>query len=230
MPQIAGIDPDNQGLRIFIDTAGLLDLANLARFFQRVDVVTRRAAARNGWREPTIKVSDLRTGSVELTVQIKGLRLAEKSYRAALASLAISVASLLKSDAPSARACDALLSGDNATVIVVQGGDVTQEITKVDIEPVVERIAGLATPRHVARDSGQELLTGPQDGFVRRIDGEDWLELKDRPGLLLRVRDERGSGEPALEHRANYTFDGEAHIGPRGSGSFFVVRRAFKLG
>lgn len=207
--------------RVFVDAPNQLDLGNVSRFLQRLDTAARRVAASKGAPAPFIQIVSLTTGSLDAKLKLQDRRRSRAALAISAAGLAVAVANYLRNDPAAARSCRALVEGDNAHVIVVEGGGRQERIRADDLEAADQLQLAARTPDRY------ELLTGPQTGFVREFGGELWVELDARPGLILRISDERGSDEPLLRPSHSYTFDGEAHISPPNRGeSFFLLREA----
>ena len=222
-------------VRVLIETTGNLDLANVARFLQRLDTGTRRVAFDQGWHRPSVEIVSITTSSLDLKIKVAGLRVAQGSLAVAVAALALGVADYLKSEPAACKAAYALLNNDRATTIIVEGGGEAKVIVADDVpHPSELEIANRSAPRSpgdlpVASDMAQlERLTGPQSGTVRRYGGENFVELDSRPGLFISIRDERADQSEFLEDMTRYTFDGEGHVPPSGK-SFYLIRRAIRL-
>lgn len=217
-------------IRVFIETTGNLDLANVGRFLQRLDTGARKIAQEQGWRRPSIEVASLATGSLDLKIKVAGLRVAQAGLAVSVAALALGVAQYLKQEPAAVKSVDALLNADRATTIIVEGGGSATIINAGDLPPEEYMVAAKGPPRAVERAADRiERLTGPQGGIVHRYGGENLIELDARPGLFIRVRDERADQSEFLEDSVRYTFDGEAHI-PASGPSFFVLRKATRIG
>lgn len=230
MSDARGIAAERAVVRIFIETNGRLDLGNVGRFMQRLDTVARRAAAPVA-SQPRIEIVSVSSGSLELRIAVASLVAAVGSLAFDAGSFALSIADALKNEPAASRSCRALLEGDNGTVIIVEGGGTGRSVSLGDLAPDYPMAAnrGLRPPpREEVAEA--EMLTGPQDGFIRRMGGEDWVELESRPGLIIRIRDQRENDAPPLEPNLRYTLDGEAHLAPAGQESFFVLRKAMRLG
>jgi hypothetical protein len=159
---------------------------------------------------------------LDLKLKLENRRVGRAAVVIGAASLAVGVAQYLKHDPPAARAARDLIVGDTATVINIEGGGEQHQIRSQDLGAAdQERLAG-------ARSPAVEVLTGPQIGFVRRFGGENWVELESRPGLIIRIRDQRSDWEP-LEENARYRLDGEAHIARAGELNFFLLHDAILL-
>jgi hypothetical protein len=223
MATVVPFDSSGPEFRVFVDSEGQLDLGNVSRFLQRLDTAARYTARTNGVPTPSIQIVSLTTGSLDVKLKLQDRRRSRVALAISAASLALGVASYLKYDPAAARACKALIEGDNATVILVDGGGRQEEIKADDLDAAEEQqVAAAGTPDY-------ELLTGPQTGFVRYLGGEYWVELDARPGLIIRIRDQREERK-RLEENARYTLDGEAHISaPRRGESFFLLQHALML-
>ncbi len=220
-------------IRVLIETSGNLDLANVGRFLQRLDTGTRKVALEEGWRRPTIEIASLTTGSIDLKIKIAGLRIAQAGLAVSVAALVLGIAQYLKEEPAAAKSVYALLNTDRATTIIVEGGGSAIVINAGDIQPDQYKVAAKSPPQAVDKTAGPieqaNRLTGPQSGIVHRYGGENFMELDARPGLFIRIRDERLDQREFLEDSTRYTFDGEAHI-PVSGPSFFVLRKAIRLG
>lgn len=210
--------------RIFVETAGQLDLGNVSRFLQRLDTGARRIAADAGVPAPTIQIVSLTTGSLDAKLKLETLKQAKLGVLISAATLALGVAAYLRQDPPAARASRALIEGDNATIIIVEGGGVQERIRREDLDSADEH--RMVAARDIDR---YELLTGPQTGFIREFGGEEWVELDSHPGLIIRLRDRREDDSTLLEANAHYTLEGEAHISRERGPSFFDLRWALLL-
>lgn len=210
-------------LRIFVATDGELNLGNVSRFLQRLDTGARRVARSRDVFDPSLQIVSLTTGSLDLKIKLESRRVGRAGLAIGAASLAIGLAQYLTHDPPAARAARDLIVGDNATVINVEGGGEQHQIRAEDLEAADEETYA------AARSPAVEVLTGPQAGFVRHFGGESWVELDSRPGLIIRIRDEREEDWEPLEENARYRLDGEAHIARAGESSFFLLHDAFLL-
>lgn len=201
-----------------------LDLGNVGAFLQRLNTVARRAGpVKRGLLR--VEIERLETGSLIIKLTVLGLLIGS-------AQLAVDVAEALRSSPAAARACRNLIAEDNATIIVVEGGERTEEVSGEEVEETVERdrrVAARQDPRGYG-GGDFELLPGPQTGIIRNLAGVQWVELDERPGLLLMIQDSRLAGSPLLQENLRYRLDGEAHIGRQGERSYFVVHEALILG
>jgi hypothetical protein len=218
-------------VRIFIETSGRLDLGNVGRFMQRLDTVARRAAA-GGASNPRIEIVSLASGSVEIRIAVASLLVAVGSLAFDAGGFAMNIAQALTSEPAAARSCKALLEGDNGTVILIEGGGQASRLTSGDFDAANEYEVARKLPRGAPRDDvvREEVLTGPQKGTIRQFGGENWVELDGRPGLIIRLRDERSPPTDFLEENRTYVLDGDAHLAPAGRPSFFLLRSAILLG
>lgn len=226
---VADVSPE---IRITIQTTGRLELANVGRFLQRLDTAARRATP-SSVRRPRIEIVEIHSGSLVVRIAVASLVVAVGSAVFDAGSFAVAVAEHLKNDQPAARSCRALIEGDNATVIVVAGGGLTETIGSADLAPEEYDVARNLAPARSRRDLEQptelEVLTGPQTGAIRRFGGQNWVELESHPGLTIRIRDERDQKRENLEADMRYVLDGEAHVGGARQESFFVLRKALRL-
>lgn len=212
----------NAEVEVFVKTAGRLDLADVGRFLQRLDIVARRASG--GARRGRIDVVGLEVGSLRVKI---ATRLAVASLVIDGAQLAVAVADGLRSDPAAAKATLALVQDSPGAQVFVNGGGTTvPPVSPEELRRAARRPENpaLRAPKDV------ELLSGPQGGYVREVNREYFVELDSRPDLLIRIRDERGSDDTPLEPDMRYTFDGEAHIGARGRPSYFVLLYAYRIG
>ena len=218
---------DFPSIRVYIETTGNLELANVGRFLQRLDTGTRKVAKEHGWRRPSIEIASLVTGSLDLKIKVAGLRVAQGSFAVSVAALALGVAQDLKEEPSANKSMHALLNADRATTIIVEGGGSATIINAEDLPPEEYSVA-----RSLGAPSKEPIpiyhLTGPQSGIIHRYGGETFVELDARPGLFIRVRDGRSDKTELLEDSLRYTFDGEAHVPGTGS-SFYLLRKAIRL-
>ncbi len=230
MGDVRTLSDVNPEIRVVVHTTGRLELANVGRFLQRLDTAARRAAPEH-IRRPRIEVVEITSGSLVIRIAVVSLVVAVGSLVFDAGSFAVSVADYLRSDPAATRASRALLEGDNATSISIEGGGVTHEIESDDLLPEEYAAAGNRAPsRGRLREIAEvEVLTGPQTGFIRRFGGENWIELDSRPGLIIRIRDEREDEPTRLVENARYTLHGEAHIGHAQEESYFLLRNAMLL-
>lgn len=230
MNKLAGRGEDFPYIRIFIETTGNLDLANVGRFLQRLDTGARKIAQEQGWRLPAIEIESLATGSLDLKIKIAGLRVAQASLAVSVAALALGVAQYLKQEPAAVKSVHALLNVDRATTITVEGGGSATIINASNLPPQTVQKAAKIYPQAIEMVQERvERLTGPQGGIIHRYGGESFIELDTRPGLFIRIRDERADASEILEDNLRYTFDGVAHI-PAAGPSFFVLHKAMRLG
>lgn len=221
-PTIFAGDPDF--VRIFIETSGALDLANVGRFLQRLDTGARKIAKEQGWHNPSIEIASLATGSLDLKIKIAGLRVAQGSLAVSLAALGLGLAQYLKSEPAASKSTYELLNNDRATNIIIEGGGSATVIQSNDLPDPELRIAQ-SIRRATSLTGGDLILTGQQGGTIRLSGKDPFIELDARPGLLIQVQDRRqGASEPLVDG-GTYIFDGEAHV-PRSGRSFFVLRSA----
>jgi hypothetical protein len=215
-------------LVIRIETHGRLELSNVGRFFQRLDTASRRSIPTDVVR-PRIEVVEVTTGSLILRLTVVGLVVTGVGVMFDAGSFAIAVADYLRNNPAAANSCRALIGGDNATGIRVEGGGQSIPI-KLDELIEDQEVAARAVRRPSEEPSSSvaeyEVIRGPQSGFLHRLAGENWIELDDRPGLIIRIRDVRPSKDVILEPNLRYMIDGEAHIGRRSRESFFVLEKA----
>lgn len=232
MDEIAVMGDGLPYVRIFIGTDGNLDLANVGRFLQRLDTGARKVAQSKGWHKPRIEIASLQTGSLDLKIKIAGLRVAQGSLAVSMAAFALALAQYLKEEPAAAKSVSALLVNDHATKINVEAGGSVTIIEEGDLQPENYKVAMRSAPPAANRDSPDDLrveeITGPQSGIVHRYNGEIFIELDLRPGLFIRIRDERTDASEFLQDSLRYVFDGEAHV-PATGPNFYVLRKATLL-
>lgn len=227
-------DSEQPYVRVLIETAGNLGLANVGRFMQRLDTGARRIAQENGWRQPSIEIVSITTSSLDLKIKIAGLRVAQASLAISIAAIALSLAEYLKTDAAASKASYTLLNEDRATTIIVEGGGQAQIVLPDDVPnpstwSVANRSPARPSDRSISSDTETRVeLSGLQSGVIRQYAGGNFVEFDLRPGLLISVVDQRADRAEYLEDMARYTFDGEVHMPPSGK-SFYVVREAIRL-
>lgn len=202
----------------------VFNLADVGKFMQRLDTALRNSRF-GGQRARRIELVELAPGSIRMTLRFVGVL-------ATTAALASDVSSLIKDTAPVATAARQLIQGDDATVINIYGGEQTFQIGEKDVqEAALEPVQ--AKPRMLPSPPRQllapERIVGPQTGTIVSIDGERWIKVDSRPGMILRIEDERAKQEPRLQEHLRYSVDGEAEIGPEGRDSFFALRHALLL-
>jgi hypothetical protein len=229
MGDVRSLEDVSPHITVIVETAGRLELANVGRFLQRLDTAARRATPPSV-RRPRIEVVEITTGSLRIHLLVAAALAAVGSAIFDGGSFAVSVAEYLRNDPAASRSCRALIEGDNATVIIVQGGSKSIPIDLDDLMPE-EMVAARGVANSAPADShaAPQIIAGPHEGFVRRYDGRDLVELDDRPGILIDIRDERPGGAELLQPNLRYIFDGEAHIGGPRMKSYFVLRRATLL-
>jgi hypothetical protein len=212
--------------RVVVSAGDRLILKDVASFLQRLDTGSRRVATWHGVPAPTIQIVSLSVGSpLDVKLKLGNYRVAKGALAISAAVLAMNVAQYLRDDPAANRASRALIEGDHNTIIIVQGGGREERIQTEDLEAAQQyQVAAAARA-----DPGYELLTGPQSGFVRYFGGENWVELDARPGLIIRIRDQR-EVRSGLREDARYRLFGEAHISPPRRGqSFFLLEDALLL-
>jgi hypothetical protein len=218
-------DPE---VSVIIETDGRLQLANVGRFLQRLDTAARRTSPR-ALSQSRAEIVELTTGSLKIRLAVVGAGAAVASAAFGGGSFAVSLAQYLRDDPAASRSCRALIENDNGTVIVVKGYGQSIPITLNDLSvPEHFAVAASDEPQRV-RAPAPQVIRGPREGFVRHYEGQDWVELDDRPGLRIQIRDERPDRTKALQPNLRYVLDGDAHFGGLRQPSFFVLREATLL-
>jgi hypothetical protein len=221
MASVIPFDGRGPVVRVHVDTTATLNLGDVGRFLQRLDTGTRRVAVAGGVRAPRVQVVSLEAGSpLDTKLKLISVHQADIALAISAASLALNLATYLRTDPAAAQSSQEILVNGNGNEIIVEGGGVQKAITQNDLRPVrAERLAA-------SRDTDVQVLRGPQQGFVTEIAGGYVVELDSHPGLFIRIEDQRRGSEPLLPH-ARYTLDGEAHITKLlGRASYFKLRRA----
>lgn len=221
MSTVYPIGGDWPEVLIKIETDGRLDLGNVGRFLQRINTGVRTTRP-EGTPVPRVEIVEIASGSLMLRIAVASLVVGS-------AQLAVQIYQYLQTNEAAARVGRDLIQGDNATSITINGGSNSFTLAPEDVpmlERSVERAVAARGPPRIEREVAQ--LSGLSSGFARRSDGDWWVELDHRKGLMLRVVDERPSKEP-LKENIRYRFDGQAFIGSEGRVSGYILQSAMPL-
>ena len=221
MSTVAPISGDWPEILIEIKTDGRLDLGNVGRFLQRVNTGIRTTRPL-GTPVPRVEIVRIGSGSIIIRIAVASLAVAS-------AQLAVELYQYLQTNEAAARVGRDLIQADNATSITINGGSNTFNLGENDVpklsQTVDRAVAGRTEPR-LTREL--VMLSGPTTGIAKRFDGEWWVELEQRKGLMLRVSDEREPFAP-LKENVRYRFEGQPFIGNEGRLSGYVLHSAMEL-
>jgi hypothetical protein len=220
MGDVRAFSRDWPEVLIRIETSGNLDLGNAGRLFQRINTGAKRAYL---GRPPRIEIVSLETGSVML-------KIAALSAALTAAQLALQISDHLQNDPAASRACRDTFENDKTGRILIIGGQQKITVTPEELADydAVSFEAVAASPRTAPPKAIASVAEGIFEGTIERISGDYYIQLSDRPGLFLKVQDERELSEVLAEHE-RYRVEGKAYFAPVGKPSAFVLTSAMSL-
>lgn len=206
---------------VIIHTDGPLALAHVGNFLQRLDTASRYVARRRGL-ETRVEIVDLSTSSIKLKYKLIGVVISG-------GMLALGVADYFKTNPAAVRAGHDIVHNDNGSHITIQGGQ-NKFVLGPDELPDVSMFSAAAksTQKNPKPGTLPEIIPGPHEGILKRIDGQYWVQLDQWPGLILEVRDVR-STPTLLQENSRYTFEGDAIVAAPHEPSAFVLKDAILL-